>query len=469
MNSMYSKKILMVDDEQTILTTFETVFERAGYTHFVPCRDSRKAMTLAEREQPDLVLLDLSMPQISGEELLPRLINILPEVPIIIVTGNDDVSKAIYCIKKGAFDFLVKPVERERLLVTVEHALISRSMSQENTRLRERLLLRELKSPEAFEAMVTNNEKMLAIFRYVEAISETDKPVLICGETGTGKELMARAVHTASGRSGAFVAVNVSGLDDMVFTDTLFGHVKGAFTGADTVRKGLVEQANGGTLFLDEIGDLHQSSQVKLLRLLQEQEYLPLGADHPKKTSERVVAATNVDLLKLKDSGVFRADLYYRLNSHVLTIPPLRERRDDLPVLVDHFVKKSSQALGRKIPQLPNRLLELFFAYSFPGNTRELESLIFNAVSSTPQGPIPISAFKSRMHDENYFSSSHLDSDKLKNSLSVQFGEVLPTMDEIKGLLIDEALRRSDGNKSKAAGMLGMTRQALNWREKKSS
>ncbi|MDH4247879.1 MAG: sigma-54 dependent transcriptional regulator, partial [Deltaproteobacteria bacterium] len=340
MSFIHSEKIMLVDDEKNILSTYEYILQGFGYPNVVLCGDSRNATSLVETEQPDLVLLDLTMPHITGEELLQGLVRAHPELPIIIVTGDDDVSKVISCIKIGAFDFLIKPVENERLLVTVEQALNTRAIARENTRLREGLLHRELKSPEAFEAFVTNNDQVLAIFRYVEAISVTDKPVLICGETGTGKELMARAVHKASGRGGAFVAVNVAGLDDMVFTDTLFGHLKGAFTGAEMVRRGMVEQAEGGTLFLDEIGDLNQASQVKLLRLLQEQEYLPLGADHPKRTSARFVAATNGDLLQLSLSGKFRADLYFRLNSHAITLPPLRDRKDDLPVLLDFFMEK---------------------------------------------------------------------------------------------------------------------------------
>ena len=233
----------------------------------------------------------------------------------------------------------------------------------------------------AFAEIVTQNPTMHALFRYVEAIARSPQPVLITGETGTGKELMARAVHRLAAPRGDFVAVNVAGLDDQVFSDTLFGHTRGAFTGADRPREGLITRAEDGTLFLDEIGDLAAVSQVKLLRLLQEGTYYPLGADRPRQSRARVVVATNRDVVQDVQAGTFRKDLYYRLRAHHVQLPPLRARRDDLALLVTHCLAKAATALHKPVPTPPLALYQLLHTYTFPGNVRELEAMVFDAVA----------------------------------------------------------------------------------------
>ena len=461
------QKILFVDDEPHILEAYESVLQMAGYTNLIPCQESHLVLGLVERERPDVILLDLTMPKPSGEELLSQITTQYPEIPVMIITGNDDISTAVSCIKMGALDFLTKPITKERLLVSVQAGLKSSSLNQENTRLRESLVERKLQRPELFSAMVTNNEEMLSIFQYIEAVAVSPMPVLVVGETGVGKELMARAVHDASGRDGEFVAVNVAGLDDNVFADTLFGHAKGAFTGADTVRKGMVETAAGGTLFLDEIGDMTPGSQVKLLRLLQENEYLPLGMDKHKRSTARIVAATNREFSDLQESSDFRMDLFYRLRSHAVRIPPLRERLDDLPILLNHFFEKAAETLGKEKPAVPAQVLNLLFSHSFPGNLRELETMVFNAVSAAGQGPITVESFKKLLGSSGKSGNVKHPPGENGGGEGVVFGNRLPTMNEMKGMLIDEALRRCDDNKSQAADLLGMTRQALNWRIKK--
>ncbi|NIY18432.1 MAG: AAA domain-containing protein, partial [Nitrospinaceae bacterium] len=264
----------------------------------------------------------------------------------------------------------------------------------ENSLLREHLLSSELLHPEAFADIVTADKTMHALFQYIEAVSTTPQPILITGETGAGKELIARSIHDVSKRRGKYVPVNIAGLDDNVFSDTLFGHVRGAFTGADKKRDGLIEQAAGGTLFLDEIGDLNASSQVKLLRLLQEREYFPLGSDTPRRTDARIIVATNRDLQKMQKEGEFREDLYFRLRSHLIRLPPLRERLDDLPLLVDHFLTRAAEGLGRKKPTVTAELFQLLSTYPFPGNVRELEAMIFNAVSTHTSGTLDLASFK---------------------------------------------------------------------------
>ena len=238
---------------------------------------------------------------------------------------------------------------------------------------------------------------MLQIFRYVEAIAPTALPVLITGETGVGKELVARATHALSGSKGNFVSVNIAGLDDTLFADTLFGHLRGAYTGADSTREGVVAKAEDGTLFLDEIGDLAANSQIKILRLLQEREYYVLGSDTPQPTSARFIFASNADLSKGGSHGGFRKDLLYRLQSHTIRIPPLRERMDDLPALVDHFFDKACRSLGKKRPSVPKELMTLLRSYSFPGNIRELEGMVFDAVVRHKSRILSLVSFRQAM------------------------------------------------------------------------
>jgi DNA-binding NtrC family response regulator len=310
---------------------------------------------------------------------------------------------------------------------------------------------------------------MRSIFQYIEAVAASPRPVLITGETGVGKELAARAVHSLSNRKGAFVPVNAAGLDDHVFADTLFGHKKGAFTGAMEGRPGLLEQAASGTLFLDEIGDLSAVSQVKLLRLLQDGEYLPLGSDVAKRSDARIVVATNQELEAARNSGRFRKDLYYRLCGHHIQIPPLAQRREDLTVLLDHFLDKAAASLGKKKPTPPDELIKLLAVYPFPGNVRELESMVYNAVSLHTAGKLSMEAFKA----EIFKKQPGLAGDTAKGPTSAEarvvFPEQLPTLRQVEQLLVEEALRRASGNQSIAAAMLGITRQALNKRLKKTA
>jgi DNA-binding NtrC family response regulator len=372
-------------------------------------------------------------------------------------------------MQHGAFDYILKPVEKSRLIGGVKRAVELRELQRENQLLKAQVLSDKLEKPEAFSEIITTSAAMRAIFRYIEAIAGSPRPVLITGETGVGKELVARAVHTLSNRSGAFVPVNVAGLDDPVFADTLFGHKKGAFTDAREARKGLIERAAGGTLFLDEIGDLRLTSQVKLLRLLQEGEFFPMGSDVAKRSDARIVVATNQDLDALQSSGQFRKDLYYRLCDHQIHIPPLRQRREDLTVLVAHFLDKAAKALSKKKPTPPEELITLLSTYHFPGNIRELESMVFNAVSSHTSGKLSMDAFKS--HIVKKLPGSNMDSTALisPKGTQVSFSDQLPTLKQIEQMLIDEALKRSNGNQSIAALSLGISRQALNKRLKKAA
>ena len=323
-----------------------------------------------------------------------------------------------------------------------------------------------IKKPEAFAEIITNSKEMLSVFIYIESIAQSSQPVLITGETGVGKELIARSIHSLSGLKGRFITVNVAGLDDNLFSDAFFGHIKGAFTGADKVRHGLVEKASGGTLFLDEIGDMSPASQVKLLRLLQEGEYLPLGQDEHKKTDVRILAATNQDLWELQEAGKFRKDLNFRLRVHHIDVLPLRERKDDIPVLVDHFLDEAARALKKKKPTIPKDLFKLLGTYSFPGNVRELQAMVFDAVSRHKARILSLKVFKSHISKENKgrIVSTEVE---LEETALLTFSRKLPTIKQATQLLVDEAIKRSQGNQSVAAGMLGVSHQALSKRLKR--
>ncbi len=454
--------VMVVDDEEPALELCQVALRANGMTNVLLCQDSREAMAHFARLEIGVVLLDLTMPEVSGEELLSSIAQNHPEVPVIIVTGTNEVGTAVKCMKNGPFDYMVKPLDVSRLTATVRRAVELRELRHENRLLKERVLGGELQNPEAFAETVTDNPEMYAIFQYIEAVAGSFQPVLVVGETGVGKELVARAIHTFSAREGPFVAVNVAGLDDNLFSDTLFGHVKGGFTGADETRSGLVEQAAGGTLFLDEIGDLSVASQVKLLRLLQEREYFPLGSNMLKRSDARIIVATNRNIEDRLAADEFRRDLYYRLHTHHIKVPPLRERRDDLPLLLGHFLEKASQALGRDVPTPPRELLDLLDAYHFQGNVRELESMIFDAVSNHRSGVLSMDLFKARMQLDVSPAASEGPGDDDPTLFSSW--DKLPTVQEVTQDLLTEAMRRANNNQTIAARLLGMTRAALNKR-----
>ena len=445
-----------------------TLQRSGGFTDIVECQDSRQVLGILAKRQADLILLDLTMPHLPGDELLPLLVEQYPEIPVIINTALNQVETAVQCMQLGAFDFLVKTSEEGPLLAGIQRALRFLELQGENRALQQQVLHEELRTPEAFSRIHTQNPRMLALFRYLEAVAPSGQPVLITGESGAGKELLAKAVHLLSRKEEPWVPVNVAGLDDNVFSDTLFGHVRGAFTGADQHRAGMIEQAAAGTLFLDEIGDLSPLSQVKLLRLLQEGEYLPLGSDKPKRCRARIVVATNQDLELLQKQGRFRKDLYYRLRGHHAQVPPLRQRRDDLPLLLECFLTEASEELGKKDPTPPPELLALLGSYHFPGNVRELRAMVYDAVSLHEAGKLSMAAFKKAMGESNGRVEKS-DAEETVASATCSFPPRLPSIEEAVSQLVDEAMRRAQGNQGIAAGMLGISRQALSKRLKKSA
>ena len=455
--------VLLVDDEPQQLRSASMILRAAGIANVMTLDDSRDVLPLLEARDIGVLVLDLMMPHLSGETLLQHVAEMYPDLPVILMTARNDLDTAVDCMRRNASDYLVKPVEKSRLVGAIQRALELRRLRDEVLSLKDRMLTNELRHPAAFAEIITQSRAMQAIFRYVEAVAASPQPVLITGETGTGKELLARAAHLLSGASGELIAVNVAGLDDTMFSDTLFGHEKGAFTSAEQRREGLITQAQGGTLFLDEIGDLSMASQVKLLRLLQEGAYYPLGADRPKRSHARIVAATNYDVVARVNDGLFRNDLYYRLRAHHLHIPPLRERREDIPLLTQHFLEQAAQDLGKNAPTPPIELFQLLSTYAFPGNVRELEAMVFDAVAHHPGGNLSLQRFREVIQESQPLAVG-MPETNAPIYLNARFPERLPTLKEAEEALITEALQRVDGNQGLAANLLGLTRQALNKR-----
>ncbi len=461
-----SDPILVIDDEEAILLSVDTILQLAGMNNVRTCSDSRQAMAIVAQRSPSVILLDLNMPHLNGEAILDQITGQYPNIPIIIITGRIDAETAVLCMKSGAFDYIVKPVDENRLIATVKKSLQYSELHHENLALKEQLRQNPLANPEAFADIITNSPKMMGIFGYIESIANTAEPVLIRGETGTGKELIAKAIHTVSGRTGEFVAVNVAGLDDNVFSDTLFGHAKGAFTGADSDRPGLIERAADGTLFLDEIGDLPPGSQIKLLRLLQEREYMPLGSDTTRISRARIITSTHVDIWELQQKELFRQDLHYRLRTHRIILPSLRERREDIAMLIDHFAQCAAQALKKAKPRIPQELANMMESYHFPGNIRELQAMVFDAIAQHKHGMLPLTVFRNHISMVRQ-SENRLLSTSGGSGVPLTFADPLPTIKQATRMLVEEAMNRAGSNQSAAAAMLGITQQALSNRLKK--
>ena len=467
-----NRPVLLVDDEELHLESCSALLYGCGVTNQARISDSREVIPFLSANPVELVIMDLMMPNVGGRDLLPRIAAQWPETPVVIMTAVGDINVAVECMRMGAYDYLQKPLDGERFTATVKRALEFSGLKGENQSLKKYLLTGELERPEAFAPIITQDRGLKAIFQYAESVAKTSYPVLITGETGVGKELMAKAIHVASGLGGDFVPVNTAGLDDNMFSDALFGHLRGAFTGADRDRRGLIERGTGGTLFLDEIGDLAEASQVKLLRLLQEKEYYPLGSDVPRTSSARIVTATQKDVYQAQAEGKFRNDLFYRLQTHHIHIPPLRERPEDIAYLADYFLEASAAALGKGKPTPPEELFTLLSNYHFPGNIRELQSLIQDAVSQHKGKILSIQGIREKLGRAREGMKQKTGKESGPGApppsgrifLPERYPGAFPTLKEAEQYLVEEALRRTGNNQTMAAEMLGLTRAALNKR-----
>ena len=459
--------ILIVDDEANVRMSVDVALRSAGLCNTVQVTDAVQVLPVLRAVAGHaIVLLDLIMPNRHGEELLQEIMEEFPEALVVIVSGVNDLGVAVDCMRKGASDYIVKPIEETRLTSCVRRLLEILELRDVNAALKRGMSGGGLKRPEHFARIVTGAAVMRSLFHYVEAVARSEEPILVTGETGVGKELFAKAFHDASERKGAFVAINMCGLDANLISDTLFGHVRGAYTGADTDRPGFVEKAADGTLFLDEIGNVGLECQMKLLRLLQEREFTPLGSDVSKLSRARIVAATNADLSKAVEDGTFRKDLYFRLHQHHLHIPPLRERMEDLVPLLEHFIEEASRALGRPTPSYPKELAVHLRCHGFPGNVRELKAMAFDATAKCRGGQLAIADFFGPAYSSAKAGEGIADGESF--AAVVEKLDSLPTLKESQKILLHEALRRTGGSQKAAARLLGVTQQAISQRVKKS-
>ena len=369
-------KLLIVDDDLNLLELMKLRLESSGYA-VEALADEDEAKTAAQAQAFDLAILDLQLVRSDGITLMQELHRIAPGVPVIILTAHGTVESAVEAMKQGAYTYLTKPFDARELIMHVEHALENRRMSSEIDRLKEFLTERY-----DFGNIVTRSEQMKTLLHAVARVAATESTVFVRGESGTGKELIARAIHLASSRMDKpFVAVNCAALPETLLESELFGHEKGAFTGAVKSAKGLFAQAHEGTIFLDEIGDMPLSTQAKFLRVLQERQFYPVGGERPLQVDVRVIVATNQNVEELVKQGRFREDLYYRIHVIPVTLPPLRDRKEDIAVLTEHFLRKFSDRMGKQVKGITPGALQRLMRHDWPGNVRELENTIEYAVA----------------------------------------------------------------------------------------
>lgn len=458
MSSSADQIIAIIDDDKSILASLEMILESDGFNRIETFSNGLEGLEYIRTGRVDLVLLDLNLPEISGMEILQTVKKEKPQLPVIIITGQNDLSTAVEIMKSGAMDYLAKPNDIGRVSVSVQNALKMGELHQSLHRLKKEFFKDDLEFPEAFAPIITDNPAMYRIFQYMEAIRKTSQPVLISGETGVGKELIAKAFHNVSGRSGDFIPLDVSYHDNQMLTDVLFGHVKGAYTGADVTRGGLVKAAKGGTLFLDEIGDLSLESQTVLLRFIQEREFRQGGDDKLQYSDAAIVLATNKDLSAMVYEGKFRKDLYYRLETHNIQVPPLRKRFGDIPYLVEHFVSLSCGDLGQPVLPVEPEFIKTLESYNFPGNVRELQNLVHHGVTMS-RNILSADSLKDKI-----FTVDKGESEDSQDPFSLFSSKDFPTLKEAEDLLVEEAMKRSDSHQGRAAELLGISRQALNKR-----
>ena len=434
-------KIIVVDDEPDFLEGIHRGLRTSGYKSIQTESDPRVAAELlGNGDDFDVALIDITMPAMNGIELLEIIKNHHPNTECIMITALDEARTAVECLKKGAYDYLVKPISKENLLSAVSRAL-ERKRLRDIVRIDQRQSTPELNNPEAFSAIRTRNTHMLKILKIAELHAGSDAPVLITGETGTGKELLSRAIHAASPRSQyPITPINMDALSETLFDDQFFGHTKGAFTGAEQDRAGFLESTHKGTLFLDEIGNLPLGLQGRLLRVLQNGEFIKIGTSHPRRVDVRFVAATNKNLDWLMKKNQFRKDLYYRLSGGLVHLPPLRERKDDIPLLVDFFLNQFRENQPAEIePDAMNQLM----AYDYPGNVRELKSIIKSAVNLAQNQPIHVACLPPQLQKEAHHKSTKNESP-----------QVAPTLSELEKRHILNVYQMCNHNKAESARVL---------------
>jgi two-component system response regulator PilR (NtrC family) len=449
-------RVLIVDDEASLLEFLSLFFEEEGYGVATAASMADARARLGEGDY-DLVLCDILMPDGNGIDLVREIKAEDPHAAVIVMTAYSSDKTAIEAMKAGAYDYIPKPFDVEELRVMAQKALERTALEEQNLYLR-----RELEGKYTFSNIIGSSRRMQEIFRLVERVARTSSTVLVHGESGTGKELIARAIHFASPRAEArFLSINCGALPENLLESELFGHVRGAFTGAVREKKGLFQEADRGTLFLDEIGEMTPAMQVKLLRALQERTVRPVGGNREEAVDVRIIAATNQDLETLIDGGEFREDLYYRINVIPLHLPPLRQRREDIPLLVEHFLKKFSEEMDlgepRRISVEAMRVLE---AYPWPGNVRELENAIERAVALSPEPTLTTRDLPAHLLEGRPVASAAV-------TLPEEGLDLEAHLERIRAELMTQALDRAGGVQTKAAELLGMSFRSFRYYAKK--
>lgn len=441
-NASEKTPILVVDDDRGLLLLIKTILVSSGMPEPVLVSDSRQVMDLLQANHFRVVLLDLNMPHIHGMDLLRQIKETFPAIECIVITAVDEVETATQAMKIGAYDYMVKPITGERLIIVINRALEKYNLRQELTLYEEKQTFSSLQNPAAFKEMIAGDEAMALVFRQAEVVAPTDYSVMIAGESGTGKEMLANIIHGLSNRSNKpFLAVNMAAFSKTLFEDEFFGHNKGAYTDALTEREGFFEKANGGTLFLDEISELELSLQSKLLRVIEEKEFYRLGSTEAKNIDVRLIAATNRNIGDEIKQGRFRADLYYRLNTYTIKIPPLRARKDDILPLAAHFLEKHAAQNRKKIVAIASDLKRFLMSYPFPGNVRELNNIIAAAVLIETGNTLSLKA-----------AGSFLPATEETPSPSTDF----LTLAELEKRHIIRVLESTGGNRTETAKILGV-------------
>ena len=443
-------RILVIDDDQAILNFLRIFLMQAGKYRVEILQDSSNAYKLLEKEKFDILLLDMDMPNVTGLDILQFIKDNGIAITTVVLTGVEDIDLAISAMKLGTFDYMLKPIEEKRLLKVLDSAIDKIGIRRLETESNRAFSLEGLKHKEAFKKIITVNDEILKIFHIVEKFAETDNSVLIWGESGTGKELIAQAIHKISVRKEKkFVAVNSGAFANELFSSEFFGHSKGSFTGAISDKKGFLEDANGGTLFLDEIGELSIPIQVKLLRVLQEGEFYRLGSTRNLRVDVRIIAATNKNLFDEIKKGNFRKDLFFRLNINSIYLPPLRDRKDDIPLLANHFLKEFNKKYNKDVSKISQPVRSLLMSYHFPGNIRELMNIINSAIIVESSNEL---RKKSLPH---YFLSNNRIPDEYSEESASR------SLQEVEKEHIDRVLKMTGMNKTRAAKILGVSRVGL--------
>jgi DNA-binding NtrC family response regulator len=446
------KRVLVIDDEESIRELLTDFLEGKGF-EIVSASDGESGLKLLNEDKFDLFLLDLMMPGISGLDVLREAASKKINVPSIVITAHATVQTAVEAIKLGAFEYITKPFNLEELYLAVTKALDVSVLQEENVRLK-----RELKRKFSYNKIIGKSAPIQKVIQFIEKIADTDSTVLITGESGTGKELVARTIHYNSSRSKKpFVPLNCAAIPKDILESELFGHEKGAFTGAVSTRIGRFELANNGTLFLDEIGELAPALQVKLLRVLQEREFERVGGIKTLKVDVKIIAATNRDLEKAVKDGVFREDLYYRLNVIPMHLPPLRKMKEDIPLMVEHFLRDIARRKRKGPLKISEDSMKCLVSYKWPGNLRELENLVERLLILKEGDTVTPDDLPERLIERQPFQQTHTSG----QVLSIDGVDLNLMLDQIETNMIVQALEISKGVKSKAASLLGLNRTTL--------